>query len=58
MGRNKHGSYKKLRKRAKELKMQGYKRSGLWNKLAIEFPQWAPSTICQICNKKGGYQDE
>jgi hypothetical protein len=57
-GRYKLGDYKKLRKRAKELQRQGYKYSGLWNKLHIEFPQWKPKTILEICRRTGTYRDD
>ena len=57
-GRYKLGDYKKLRKRAKELQKQGYKYSALWNKLHIEFLQWKPRTISEICRRTGAYRND
>jgi len=58
MGLKRQGDYEKLRKRYKELKKKGYKQSGLWNKLSLEFPGWTAATIQQICSKLGAYKEK
>ena len=55
---DKFKEHQRLRKRAKELQTQGYKHSGIWNKLHLEFPQWKPKTILEICHKSGAYRNE